>query len=212
MSGTIGTWPSPCTLEVGTSTARHWGFPGQPVKVMPIAYFDLDNWPCLDFGDATPGNHASAPDVFRIKSQGTSAPGRAFVVTGSVSGMIGRVELSDHSCALSPGGSKAIRMQLAIPRDATPGEYTGWLIVRMEGSEEVHIPLEVTVRPRTDKPKPYPSASPDTETTSEPSTTPSASSSPAPETTTTPAPEATPASTPAVTPVATPLSTPLEEP
>ncbi len=212
MSGTIGTWSSPCTLESGTSTARHWDFPGQSAKVMPIAYFEMNDVLCLDFGDVTPGNHDSSPDVFRIRSHDSTARSVVFVVTGSVSMIIDHVESADHSSVLSPRECKAVRVQLAIPRDATPAKYTGWLIVRMQDSDEIRIPLAVTVRPRADKPKPHPAASPGTEATSEPSPTPSASTSPTPDTSAIPTPEETPVSTPAPAPVTTPLSTPLEEP
>ncbi len=212
LTGTLGSWGGPCSLVAGTSTARHWDFPGQAAKVMPIAYFDMDGVLCLDFGDVTPGTHDSSPDVFRIQLHATTAQEVTFVVTGSVSGMIDQVELANHTSLLTPGEASAVRVQLAIPRDVTPSEYTGWLVVATQGSEELRIPLMLAVRTGSEKPKPHPSASPGTGTPFEPSSTPSPSPSVVPDAIGTPTPDGTPTSTPAATPVATPLGTPFAEP
>jgi hypothetical protein len=230
ITGTIGSWGRPCTLEIGTSKAKHWVSGQQSPKLMLIAFHDIEGQMRLDFGDEPPGNCNSSPDVFRIVSHDTVARSVTIVLQGPMSTMISRVQIEGG--VLRAGATSRVSMQLAIPRTAVPGEYTGDLIVSVQGSADLHIPMVLTVRRRNHKPCPSESRSPASARTPEPAetgtpsddssptpgaevtatpeaepTTPSGDSSPSPGAEATATPDAEPA-TPAPAPVATPTEAP----
>ena len=206
ISGTIGSWsPPPCTLEAGSSKARHWDLKEeQSPRVLPIAQSGAEGQLYLDFGDESPGNANSSPDTFRIVSHDAVARGLSFVVTGAVSGMISQVELK-QAAVLDAGATESVRVKLSVPKDALPGEYAGELIVWVEGTGELRIPVVLTVKARGGggEPEPQSTATPDAPTpVATPEGTPS--DTPAPE----PSPDAPADSTPAPTPLSTPTDTP----
>lgn len=206
ISGTIGTWARPCTFEVGASTARHWDPEQQSAKLMTIAYLDIDGQMRLDFGDEVPGNRNSSPDVIRIVSHDSVARGVTWLLSGPLGSFIERVEIAGGSQTLEAGSTARVRIQLAIPKNASPGEYIGVLLVMVQGGDELRLPMTVTVRERS-KPQADPTSTPDVETTPEPATP-----APLPSSTTVVTPSPTPSAdaptTPEPSPVVTPLSTP----
>ena len=215
ITGTIGNWGRPCTLEIGTSKAKHW-IPGQQSpKLMPIAFFDIEGQMRLDFGDEPPGNCNSSPDVFRIVSHDTVARSVTFAVQGPMSTMVSRVRIAGG--VLRPGATSRVSMQLAIPHGAVPGEYTGDLVVSVQGSGDLRIAMVLTVRQRDHRPCPSESRSPASARTPEPAETgtPSDDSSPTPGAEATATPEAeptTPSSNSSPSPGAEATATPEAEP
>jgi hypothetical protein len=194
---------------VGDSKARHWDPEQQAVKVMTIAYLDIDGQMRLDFGDEVPGNRNSSPDVIRIVSHDSVARGVTMLVSGLVSSVVDRVEIAGGTQTLAAGATARVRIQLAIASNAAPGEYTGFLIVTVQGSGALRLPMTLTVRERHE-PQARPSSTPDAQTTQEPeapapvpSSTTAATPSPTPSGAAPAASEQSPVSTPVSTPTAT---------
>lgn len=184
ITGTLGNWAPSCTLEPGTSKARHWDDtdPDTP-HVQPIAQLHAEGQLYLDFGDETAGNSNSSPDVFRVVSHDTLDRAISFAVEGDMSLMIATVELDKHGDILAAGAARSVRVKLGIPKSAVPGEYSGELVISVEGSGELLVPMVVTVRRQKGEPRPHFTAMPvDGTPTPRQSGTPSPPPSPAADT------------------------------
>ncbi len=147
ITGTLGDWTPLCRFEPGTSKARHWDLKGgQASRVLLIARLDTAGALSLDFGDVPPGDTSESPDVVRIVSEDEASRRVDFAFEGAAAALFGEAGLVGETAVLVAGATERVRVRVAVPEGAIPGEYRGDLVLSLDGTPEPRIPVVVPVR------------------------------------------------------------------
>jgi hypothetical protein len=150
--GTDPSLPLP-TLSPGDSSAARSSGPSGETRTFDIATLKagaLD----LDFGDVMVGDGKKSADVFTIKNSGSGDMQLTIEAKGEIKPLIDRIRLGDESlpAVLVAGGESSVAIDLQIPADATPGDYSGTIrVASADGSFSEDIPVTVTVVPEPEE-------------------------------------------------------------
>ncbi len=103
------------------------------------------------------GDGKKSADVFTITNSGSEAVQLDIEAKGEVKPFVDRIRLGEEllPAALAAGSTSSVAIDLEIPADAAPGDYSGTIrVTTADGSFSVDIPVTFTVVPLPDETPP----------------------------------------------------------
>lgn len=137
----------PPLLLPGSSKPMHWSSGGTANPGNTIAELDGSGLVTLRFGDAPPGHSETKPDVLRMTSSAAVDQHVSISVDGEILRFVDDIDFGKQDDRiLRAGETERLGIRIVVPGDALPGQYTGELVIRVEGcAEALRCPMTVEV-------------------------------------------------------------------